>query len=61
MPRAQAGPSNPTGTGGVVVRPPVRTIGYAAEQPLAEGHRRGTADLAQRHSCEATCTSIRPS
>ena len=60
MPRAQAGPSNPTGTGGVSCAP-VRTIGYAAEQPLAEGHRRGTADLAQRHSCEATCTSIRPS
>ena len=60
MPRAQAGSSNSPETGGVVARL-VRIIGCAAKQALAEGHRRGTADPAQRHSSEATCTSSQPS
>jgi hypothetical protein len=60
MPGAQAVSSNPLETGGVVARL-VRIIACAAEQSLAEGHRRGTTDPAQRHSFEAaTCTSIRP-
>ena len=60
MPRAQAGSSIPLETGDAVARL-ARMIGCTAEQALAEGHRRGTADLARRHPLEATCSSIHPS
>jgi hypothetical protein len=39
--------------GGVVARH-ARMIGRADKQAHAEGHKPGTADLAQRHSTEAT-------
>ena len=43
MPRAQAGSSNPPETGGAVAHL-ARMIGRTAEQALAEGPTRGTAD-----------------
>ena len=58
MRRAQAGSSKPLERGGAVARL-ARMIGCTAEQALAGGHWRGTADLAERHPLEATCTSIR--
>lgn len=50
MSEAQTASSNPPEAGGVT--------GCEAEQALPKGPRRGTADPAQQHSVEATCTSI---